>query len=308
MDSWQPLVSVILPCYNVEKYIAKAVQSILEQTYENLEVVFVDDASLDGTRNILDTFTDKRIVRYYFEENRRKIGAVNEVIPLCKGELICFQDGDDWSEVDRIEKQVSAFKANPNLGICFTGFEIFDEEGVLKHKPQVMPATDLEIKNAFLNFGKSGSDIKGYITCATMMVRKPLLEKTKGYHSYFFGKPGEDIFLVYQIVKQHESVAITKALYKIVRSTGSFTDDQAKGINIKSVYIWNVISKLIAHDQAGVNLLDPENRELLLEQELISCEEALRATLEDVNNYKMSTSYKVGKIIVKQFSFLKKLK
>ena len=114
-----PLVSVIIPCYNVSTYVEKAIDSIIRQTYTNLEIIVIDDASTDETLRKILLFDDERITVKGFATNTGKIGAVNEVLQKVKGEYVCFQDGDDWSETDRIELQVKQFENSPGIRNLF---------------------------------------------------------------------------------------------------------------------------------------------------------------------------------------------
>src|SRR5665647_1884715 len=144
-----PLVSIIIPCYNVRLYVERAVQSILSQTYSNIEIFIIDDASTDNTLEKVSAFTDDRIKVVAFKNNTQKIGAVNEVLNQVNGQLIAFQDADDWSEPMRIEQQVIQFLNNSSLGICFTNYRYVGSKEFL---PGRISLTNEELKNEFLNY------------------------------------------------------------------------------------------------------------------------------------------------------------
>ena len=95
------LVSVLVPVYNVEMYIRKCVNSIVNQSYTNLEIILVDDGSTDSSGLICDEYekTDKRI-RVIHQENGGLVCARKTAIKNCTGELICFIDSDDWIELN----------------------------------------------------------------------------------------------------------------------------------------------------------------------------------------------------------------
>src|SRR5690242_675529 len=109
MKNTRPLISVIIPCYNVAPFVCRAVQSIIDQTYKNLEIWIIDDASTDDTLQKINSFEDQRITVIVLKENTQKIGAVNEVLQKVNGDYIAFQDSDDWSEPNRIEEQLKEF-------------------------------------------------------------------------------------------------------------------------------------------------------------------------------------------------------
>ena len=98
------LISIIVPIYNVEKYLDRCVQSILKQTYKNIEIILVDDGSLDNCGTICDEYEkkDKR-VRAIHKENGGLSSARNTGIKMAKGEYVCFVDSDDWIEKNMIE-------------------------------------------------------------------------------------------------------------------------------------------------------------------------------------------------------------
>ena len=126
-----PLVSVIIPAYNAEKYVAEAINSILSQTYKNIEVVIIDDASTDGTLKIIQKYQlkDERI-RLYSNEKNMGIGANRaRGIKLAKGEYICWQDADDISLPNRIASQVSYLQGHPDVGVVGGFIQFFDETG-----------------------------------------------------------------------------------------------------------------------------------------------------------------------------------
>ena len=102
------LVSVIVPVYNVERYVTEAIESILKQTYKNLEIIIIDDGSIDNTFQIVKDLAkeDKRIRCYKNETNQKIVKTLNRTLSLANGEYIARMDGDDISAPDRIEKKV----------------------------------------------------------------------------------------------------------------------------------------------------------------------------------------------------------
>lgn len=115
----QPLVSVIMPAYNVEKYISQAIESILNQTYKNFEFIIVDDASTDNTWKIIQKYKkkDKRIIIIQNKINVNVSQSLNTAIKITKGKYIARMDADDWSYPYRLEKQVKFMEKNPKVVI-----------------------------------------------------------------------------------------------------------------------------------------------------------------------------------------------
>lgn len=130
---WLPLVSIILPAYNCEKYIAASVTSIVEQVYDNWELIIVNDGSTDNTSTILSTINDQRIRIIDNNENKGLIYSLNRAIGESKGEYIARMDADDIAANDRIEKQVHWLLHHPDTAVVGTFIRIVDDEG--KEKP-----------------------------------------------------------------------------------------------------------------------------------------------------------------------------
>ncbi|WFT52817.1 glycosyltransferase family 2 protein [Acinetobacter baumannii] len=104
----QPLISVLIPVYNVEAFVKEAVSSICNQTYKNIEIIVVDDCSTDNTYNIVAELAiiDPRIRLYKNDKNSKIVKTLNFALEQAKGEFIARMDGDDISTPERLEKQL----------------------------------------------------------------------------------------------------------------------------------------------------------------------------------------------------------
>lgn len=121
-------VSVIVPVYGVEKYIGVTVQSVLEQTYKNFELLIVDDGSLDKSIEICQQFTDPRI-QIIRQENQGVCSARNTGIRHARGEYLAFLDGDDLWLPKKLEKHVEHLENSPAVGVSFSRSAFIDEAG-----------------------------------------------------------------------------------------------------------------------------------------------------------------------------------
>lgn len=128
-DTAPPRVSVVIPAYNSAQYLGEAVQSIFDQTFDDYEIIVVDDGSTDNTRDLVESYGGR--VRYVHQENGGASKARNRGIAEARGAYIAFLDADDCWEPDKLEKQVSLLERNPNLGMVFTDAVGFDENGLL---------------------------------------------------------------------------------------------------------------------------------------------------------------------------------
>lgn len=310
MDNNAPLVSVIIPCYNVAGFVDKSIQSILQQTYSNLEIWIIDDASTDNTLQKIRAFDDKRIRIAEFKKNSKKVGAVNEVLLQTQGDYIVFQDADDWSEPTRIEKELDEFLKNPDLGICFTSYKYVAKKIT---EPGKIALTNEELQNEFLNYTYKKKPATSPTICATMMISKLVLENTGGYHPYFAGRVGEDIQWIYRILKTYKGITLNEALYNYTIRQGSLTQISVSGKNAKYAYSWQLLSKIIYKDvHEGIDLLAPSHADLLRKIELEACEDALVEKITLLNEtrllYENSTSFKLGKLILSPWRLLKSKK
>ncbi len=125
-----PQVSVILPNYNGGKYIARTIESVLKQTYEDLELIVIDDASIDHSREIISSYKDPRIIVKYNKINRHIAYTCNEGLKLASGQYIARIDSDDYWDETKLEKQVEFMNQHPDIGACFTRVHLIDEEGI----------------------------------------------------------------------------------------------------------------------------------------------------------------------------------
>lgn len=123
----KPLVSAIIPNYNYAQYVAEAVESALDQTYENLEVIVVDDGSKDDSLKVLEVFGDR--IKVIAKQNAGVSVARNTGVAASSGEYVAFLDSDDAWLPRKIEKQVARFESDPQLGLIHVGVLDVDGDG-----------------------------------------------------------------------------------------------------------------------------------------------------------------------------------
>jgi glycosyltransferase involved in cell wall biosynthesis len=139
-------VSVIIPVYGVEKYIAATVQSVLDQTYQNFELLIINDESRDRSIEICQQFTDQRI-KIIHQKNRGLAGARNTGIRHAQGEFLAFLDGDDLWLPEKLEKHVEHLENSPIVGISFSRSAFIDEAGQPLGIYQMPKLTGITIPN-----------------------------------------------------------------------------------------------------------------------------------------------------------------
>jgi glycosyltransferase involved in cell wall biosynthesis len=126
----EPLVSVITPTYNAEAFISETIDSVRAQSYENWEMILVDDASSDATVNILKEYAakDTRIKVHKLQTNSGAAIARNTAIEKATGSYIAFLDADDLWKPEKLSKQI-AFMQEKDIAVSFSSYELMDEEG-----------------------------------------------------------------------------------------------------------------------------------------------------------------------------------
>lgn len=123
-----PKVSVIMPCYNQARFVGEAIQSVLNQTYQDFELIVVDDGSTDGSHDIVAAIGDRRI-RYHYQSNQGLAAARNAALCLARGEFVAFLDADDLFLPEKLTLQVQALDNQPEVGLVAGGYLFVDELG-----------------------------------------------------------------------------------------------------------------------------------------------------------------------------------
>lgn len=206
MDNKQ-LVSVIMPVYNAEKYIAQALESILNQTYTNIEILIADDASTDNSKHIIDSYNDSRIKRFHNENNLGYLRTCNKLFELVAGNFIAFQDADDWSDLQRIEMIVNFLTDNETIAMCGCNFKRLKENSTNVISESNYPTNDSSIKKYIVNN-------KNLPFCgASIIIRKSVLNEI-GFYKDFYDRIGYEHFDWFmRISEKYELSNIPEKLY-----------------------------------------------------------------------------------------------
>lgn len=204
MSNKNPLVSIVMPVYNAEKYLEEAIISALHQTYDNIELIAVNDGSKDSSEAILKRFAkqDKRL-RIISQKNTGIVGALNNGIATARGELIARLDADDVNFLTRIEKQVEAFNRRPHAVLVATGFEVIDEDSEYMYR-EILPTRDEDIKRMMFLYNP--------IAHGSVMFKKAAFEQVGGYSDTC--GPTEDYELWTRLAQLGEFLGLEAILYR----------------------------------------------------------------------------------------------
>lgn len=167
VNATHPVVSVIIPCYNHGRYLAEAIQSVLNQTYKSIEIIVVDDGSTDNTKHVAESFPN---VKYVFQENQGLSAARNTGILNSVGDYLVFLDADDLLMVDALAYNLNHLIGNENLAFASGGYLLETSEG-----KKIAKTKDPIYQNNYLEFLK-----KNYIEMhATVMYRRWVFDDFK---------------------------------------------------------------------------------------------------------------------------------
>lgn len=150
-----PLVSIVMPAYNSEKFIHEAIQSVLNQTYQNWELLIVDDCSTDNTIQIINSFKDNRIHYFTLKENSGAAVARNYAIERTKGEYMAFLDSDDLWHPEKLERQLT-FMIEHHIDFSSTMYANIDKNKTIFDVTRNHPTLDY---NGILKYNPGNSTV-----------------------------------------------------------------------------------------------------------------------------------------------------
>jgi glycosyltransferase involved in cell wall biosynthesis len=221
--SQQPLVSICIPAYNAEKTIVSTLRSIITQTYQNLEIIIVDNASTDNTLDLVGEFTDPRMLIY---KNSVNIGAernFSRCIELAIGDYIALFHADDIYMPEMVERQVRAFQANPSIGAVFTTATYINEYNE-RIGESIFP-DNLKGKN-ICNFEDIFIPLLRYnnfLMCPSAMVKSKLYKELSPFNYEKFGTSA-DLDMWLRILEKYPIAILEEKLlnYRISKTQGSY--------------------------------------------------------------------------------------
>lgn len=185
------LISIVIPVYNAESFIAETIENILEQTYTNWELILIDDNSKDNSVKVIEEYVCDKIKLIKLFENTGPANARNIGIAQIKGNYLCFQDADDLWEKDKLRKQLE-FMKKEQCAFSYTSFEYANKYGIGNGK-QVHIQEKLEYKEAL-------KDTR-ILTIAVMLDVNKIPEKLL----YMPNEKSEDIAMWWNLLKNRNN-------------------------------------------------------------------------------------------------------
>jgi len=208
-----PKISVLIPSFNHALFIGEAIQSVLNQTFQDIEILIIDDGSKDNSIEIIEKFTDSRIYFAVNEENKGAVYTTNKMIELSAGEYIALLNSDDVWETDKLAKQIEFMEKNRQYAAVFSNAEIINQDGSLFHKQEHLYTTIFEQSNRsrfewlnyFFNVGNA-------LCHPSMLIRKSVYNEVGLYNPLMASLPDFEMWV--RVCLKYEIYVMPEKLIK----------------------------------------------------------------------------------------------
>lgn len=222
-----PKVSVIMPAYNAESYIREAIESILNQTFKDFELIVINDCSTDRTREIVKEFgsKDNRVKLVDNKKNLRIAKTLNAGLKVARGKYIARMDADDYSYPERIDKQVTLLDSNSQLSLISGNMDICDEDLNIKTRSH-FPLKDTRIRNVLLQFNPMVSP--------AMMWRKEISDNVGGFNTDILT---EDYMFIMDMSSKGQLENLDDSLLKYRVLNKSFTSTKMQEAHLSTILV-----------------------------------------------------------------------
>lgn len=219
------MVSVIVPVYNSERYIVNTIKSVISQTYKNIEIIVIDDCSIDNTKEkILESFPDVPIKYIYQNRNKGAAEARNRGLKESNGRYVAFIDSDDLWETCKIEKQIRCLIDN-NAGFCYTSYDLINEFGIkIKDKCEIKKLT--KYKDLLT---------KTLISTPSVMIDRQIV----GNKKFPLRRTGQDYAFWLLLLRNNDAIGMCDCLTHVRKRKGSLSKNKLQNI----IDIWQVQTK-----------------------------------------------------------------
>lgn len=212
----KPLISIIVPVYNVEKHIKKCVNSLLSQTYPNIEIIIINDGSTDQTAQILEEYSNETKIRIFHQENKGVSFGRNFGLKQAQGDFICFVDGDDFVAPEYCEKlHQNLVENDADISVCqlVRVFNGKNEPQKIKYKSKVFS------RNEALSLIFEDNELRSY-PCGKLFKKEIIKDFIFPLHKKAF----EDYVTIFRIIEKSDKIVIfNDLLYYYLLNEGSLS-------------------------------------------------------------------------------------
>ena len=229
--SEHPLVSVLMNCYNGEKYLREAIESVLLQSYKNWELIFWDNQSNDLSATIFNSYEDVRL-KYFLAPQHTDLGAARILAQEhLHGTYVAVLDADDVAHPDRFLKQVEFLEINQNVALVGSWVKLIDSEGIFLS--ELTPPSDPMLINDLIGW-------KNPIAHSAVMYRGKAAKEVGGYSRYF--SYAQDYCLLINLAEKHQIAVLNEFLctYRMLQSSLSRSRKLQRLIYNEQIILFNL--------------------------------------------------------------------
>ena len=245
--------SIIICCYNSEKYIAETLDSIINQSYKNWEIIIIDDGSKDLTKSIIYKYIKKKIpINYFYQNNKGFASARNIAIEKSKYEWIVIIDHDDVCETNRLSLQLNNIKDFPNCILFFGDALYFDKKLSFSRFKNTKNKEKFNPAKLNLNKGKCFKNLIYYgcfITSSTVIFKKDIINKVGGFDNNLYFVSDYDFFL--RLSQEYNFFCSEKIISKWRIHQNQLTN---RNIHLYYSELNYILKKYINHKEIGILL------------------------------------------------------
>lgn len=262
-------VSIVLPTYNRVKLVKRAIESVLLQTYEEFELIIVDDGSVDDTEEMIRTIDDKRIRYIRLEKNSGPANARNVGIEAARYDYIAFHDSDDCWRRNKLEKQLGRLQqTSEKIGFVYGCYEYNSLDG----KKGYFPRKELDEAEKTGNI-YSHMLVENLVGMPTVLVKKKCIEKVGTFNLNYASL--EDYEWLLRLSKIYEAEYLDEILVDVYATKGSVNQNLSANFSARCMLIGTY-----KEEMARVGVLDQVINEFLREAEYLGCVEQVLNGLE----------------------------
>lgn len=224
-----PLITVYITNYNYEKYIRKSINSVLNQTLQNFELIIIDDGSTDNSKQIIESYNDNNRIKIIYQQNKGLNITNNVALKIANGKYIVRLDADDYFEKDALKVMSDKLDSDDELGLVFPDYYLVDEDENILH----------EEKRHSFEKDVTLLDMPAHGACT--MIRKSFLQALGGYDEQFKCQDGYDLWV--RFTAKHKVTNVNKILFSYRRHGDNLTTNEDKILStrmaIKEKFVFN---------------------------------------------------------------------
>ncbi len=237
----EPLVTVYITNYNYGKYIRQAIESVLSQTFQDFELIIIDDGSTDNSKDIIEEYANNPKIKIIYQQNKGLNVTNNIALKVAKGKYIMRLDADDFLHPEALEKMVTALEKDNELGLVFPDYYIVDAEGNIIN----------EFKRHSFDKEVSLLDMPAHGACT--MIRKSFLKRLGGYDEQYRCQDGYELWI--KFINRYKVNNINEPLFYYRRHGNNLTTNEDKILETRKRIKENYLKKTNQQPLTGVAII-----------------------------------------------------